>query len=210
MYDFLYLALRCKKPKEENPYMKTDRRTRYTKMVIKEAFLEAMKTKSFNKITVADICSLAEISRPTFYFHYEDKFALLDEIGENMLSSANLTKISELTLERPDEILKAILNLVKIVEENSEVYRICVLERGVNSRLPAKITEELNSKIISYWEQNGVFDDRLDKNYVSDFIQSSFNSVIKCWLEKKANRESADEVAEIIRTFLMHGLLGFV
>ncbi len=189
--------------------MKSDRRTKYTKMVIREAFLEAMRTKSFQQITVADICALAEISRPTFYFHYEDKFALLDEIGENMLTSANLHRISELTLDRPEEILKAILNLVKVVEENSEVYRICVLERGVNSRLPAKITEELNSKIIAYWEQKGILNGRLDKKYVSDFIQASFNSVISCWLEKKENRESAEEIAKVIMTLLMNGLLGF-
>lgn len=195
---------------QEELFMKTDRRTKYTKMVIRQAFMEAMKSKPFQKITVADICALAEISRPTFYFHYADKFDLLDEIGENMLSSANLTKISELTIERPDEIFKAILNLVKIVEDNMEVYRICVLERGVNSRLPSKITEELNATVISYWEQKGVFADKLDKRYVSDFIQSTFNSVIRCWIEKKDDRESAEKIAEIIKTFALRGFLGFV
>lgn len=67
--------------------------------------------------TIADICARAEISRPTFYLHYEDVYALLDEIGENLIASANLTEISELELSDQDSIHRIILHLVRIVEK---------------------------------------------------------------------------------------------
>ena len=41
---------------------KTDRRTIYTRNVIKDALLEAMKEKAFEQITVTDVCRRAEVS----------------------------------------------------------------------------------------------------------------------------------------------------
>lgn len=70
--------------------MKTDRRTKYTKMVIREALLSLLHNRPIEKITVSDLCARAEISRPTFYLHYADLYALLDEIGEDMITSAKL------------------------------------------------------------------------------------------------------------------------
>ena len=190
--------------------MKTDRRTKYTKMVIKQAFSELIRQKPIEKITVSDICSLAEISRPTFYFHYQDIYALLDETGDEMLASAKLDDITRLTIANQDEIFQVILNLVHIIEENADVYRICVLERGMASRLSNRISEALDKTIIAKWQQDGKLGDSLYSEYFLSYIQSGFNSVIYCWMNRTENRESAEEIAEIIKTFLLNGLTGFV
>lgn len=190
--------------------MKTDRRTKYTKMVIRDAFLTLVKTKPIQKITIADICGLADISRPTFYLHYRDIYALLDEIGENMLTCANLNEITKFSLGNQDKIHKIILNLIGIIEKNIDIYRICILERGVATRFPKQIADELNNTLIQKWENKGLLDQKLDKSYLIDFIQSSFNSIIYCWLNRTENRETPEELAHIIETFLLHGLSGFV
>ena len=41
--------------------------------------------KDFEHITITELCRAAEISRITFYSHYSDKYALLDEIFDDML-----------------------------------------------------------------------------------------------------------------------------
>lgn len=190
--------------------MKTDRRTKYTKMVISEAFMRLIKNKPIQKITVADICALADISRPTFYLHYSDIYALIDEIGENMIVSANLGEMAALTLDKPNKIHDIIVNLIRVVESNADIYRICVLERGTPTVLPARIKEELKNTIMKKFEDDNIFDERADKKYILEFIQSAFNSIIYCWLNKKEGRESADELANTIETFLVYGLKGFV
>ena len=190
--------------------MKTDRRTKYTKMVISEAFMQLIKNKPIQKITVADICALADISRPTFYLHYSDIYALIDEIGENMIVSANLGEMAALTLDKPNKIHDIIVNLIRVVESNADIYRICVLERGTPTVLPARIKEELKNTIMKKFEDDTIFDERADKKYILEFIQSAFNSIIYCWLNKQEGRESADELANTIETFLVYGLKGFV
>ena len=64
--------------------MATDRRTKYTKSVIRQALFDLLKEKPLNKITVTDICKMADINRSTFYSYYEDVYALLTQIQNEL------------------------------------------------------------------------------------------------------------------------------
>ena len=66
-----------------------DRRSRYTRMVVKEALLTLLSEKDYGNITVSDICRTAEISRGTFYLHYSNIPAVLDELLEDALNSSH-------------------------------------------------------------------------------------------------------------------------
>lgn len=48
-----------------------------TKLWIAEKMRELMKHKSIGKIRVTEICKAAEIERPTFYYHFKDKYDLV-------------------------------------------------------------------------------------------------------------------------------------
>jgi len=49
---------------------KEDRRTLYTKSVVKRSLLELMQVKPISKISVSEICKKADINRNTFYHYY--------------------------------------------------------------------------------------------------------------------------------------------
>lgn len=68
----------------------TDRRTRYTKIVIAEAFFSLLREKGFARMCVTDICKTAQINRGTFYLHYEDKYALLGELIDEALDAGQI------------------------------------------------------------------------------------------------------------------------
>ena len=59
---------------------KTDARKRYTQMVLKQSLLKLLKEKPVNRITVKEVCELAQLNRATFYAHYSDCFALLGSL----------------------------------------------------------------------------------------------------------------------------------
>ena len=48
-----------------------------TKMWIADKMREIMKHKPIEKIRVTEICKAAEIERPTFYYHFKDKYDLV-------------------------------------------------------------------------------------------------------------------------------------
>ena len=85
---------------------KTDRRTLYTRNVIKDALLEALGEKNFEQITVTDVCRRAEITRATYYLHYQSLTEVLDELLIDALqlaedSTVNLNADVEQTAAAP-------------------------------------------------------------------------------------------------------------
>lgn len=69
---------------------KTDRRTLYTKAQIKKAYVEALHHKPMDKITVSELCKTSEINRSTFYLHYQDTYAVLEELLNEVLDSIEI------------------------------------------------------------------------------------------------------------------------
>lgn len=59
---------------------KNDLRYLKTEKNIINSFLECVDDLGFEKTCISDICHKAMISRNTFYAHYEDKYALLNDI----------------------------------------------------------------------------------------------------------------------------------
>ena len=51
-----------------------------TKKAIASALKELCRTKPFEKISIADITSICHLNRQTFYYHFQDKYELLDWI----------------------------------------------------------------------------------------------------------------------------------
>jgi AcrR family transcriptional regulator len=59
---------------------KTDRRVRRTRQAIRQSFLTLMQEKhGFDQLRVQDIAERAGVNRATFYAHFEDKYALLED-----------------------------------------------------------------------------------------------------------------------------------
>lgn len=60
-------------------------RTRYTKLALAKSLIKALEEKPLEKVTVSDIISGCDISRMTFYRHFEDKYALANWIFSQYL-----------------------------------------------------------------------------------------------------------------------------
>lgn len=56
-----------------------DRRTKYTLTTIKDSMLKLMEKKEISKITVTELCNLADINRATFYKYYVDIYDLIEK-----------------------------------------------------------------------------------------------------------------------------------
>lgn len=62
-----------------------DHRVRITKLLIRRSFTDLLKTKPIQSISVKELSDRAGINRGTFYTHYQDIYALLEEIENEML-----------------------------------------------------------------------------------------------------------------------------
>ena len=67
--------------------MVKDLRYQRTEKLIRQAFLQLLKSKPYEKIKINEIIELAEISRNAFYLHYYSKDELLDSLVDAYVKS---------------------------------------------------------------------------------------------------------------------------
>jgi hypothetical protein len=98
--------------KEPSGTRKTDRRTLYTRNVVKDSLLELLGKNTFDNITVAAVCKQAEITRATFYLHYDNLSAVLDEVLDDALLIAE---------QDSDNPITGMLNMLKLITDNPKL-----------------------------------------------------------------------------------------
>ncbi len=92
-----------------------DPRVKRTRQLLAQAFIELVKEKGFQAISVQDIAERAGVNRATFYAHFQDKYALLDhfvrtsfreEIEKRLLNSC------QFSLENLRQLIVAVCEFV--------------------------------------------------------------------------------------------------
>jgi len=116
---------------------KIDPRYLRTRKLIMDSFIQLSSKKDFKDITIKDITAEATINRATFYYHFEDKYDLL----ENALSEVLLINLksemveSELNEENIVSMFLAVTNFQKSLSNRCH--------RGYEETIAAIIKEQL-------------------------------------------------------------------
>ena len=127
---------------------KSDARVRYTQRVIKESFLMLLRNKPVNKITVKEVCELAELNRATFYAHYSDCFALKESIEQELLDAFGQSLIY---LDGFD-VSVLIEAIYKMVETYENACRVLIFG-GASPSLIGRMIELAKASSIEVWKK---------------------------------------------------------
>ena len=127
---------------------KSDARVRYTQHALKQALLTLLKEKSVNKITVKEVCELAELNRATFYSHYSDCFALLEAIENELLEAF----AQSLTLIKSFDVAALIEAIYDMIGKNEEACRVLIFQNP-GSTVIHRMIDYARPQSIAYWRQ---------------------------------------------------------
>lgn len=101
--------------------MKSDRRVRYTRMVLKQALLSLMLERPITRITVTEICERAEVNRATFYAHYADPYDLLARIENELFESIRRSIAGGLS---SGSLRRILTDICSSIRENGALCRV--------------------------------------------------------------------------------------
>ena len=124
-----YVSMRSEKKKQ-------DRRTVYTCTVIKDALLALMSKQDYAMLTVADVCRAAEISRSTFYRHYDNLRQVIDEAFSDARS------------------LIAMLDHLSGTGENKPSRHMCVFLRKNRKYIPLFLSPAFRGEAVNWFISN--------------------------------------------------------
>lgn len=178
----------------------------YTKDSIKAAFIRLLNERPLNKISVKSIVDICNISRNTFYYHFQDIPRLLEEI---IMDSANTLIRENDTVKSMGECIetafafvkankKAVYHIYNSVDRAAYedfVMKMCghtatllvreqLAGRDISEEDCAALTYFVKCQFIGLcmdWTKNGMNDDIADKyhrsvNLISEIPSSIFHS----------------------------------
>ncbi|WP_418222931.1 TetR/AcrR family transcriptional regulator [Clostridium isatidis] len=179
---------------------KDDPRVIRTRQIIKDAFRALLKTKGFDAITIKDIAERATINRATFYAHYEDKYALLDEIivqtFENML---------------PEQIIQAQEFTEDICRQFIELtYNYIVMFSRTCKHTTKSITQQIYSKVkhILYETIKSILEKKntaINASINATMISAAIYSAAYYWYESKFD-DNIKQLTDTVVSFIINGL----
>ncbi len=109
-----------------------DLRVRRTHKLLWEALMTELAQRSFEEITVKEICERAMVHRSTFYKHYEDKYALLEQ-GMRQMYDALVAEVthappSAFTVDHPPPYF---VRVFEHVTEHQHFYKLMLCGEGI-------------------------------------------------------------------------------
>lgn len=150
--------------------------TKLTENAIIDCFLLLLEEKSFDKITVRDICDRCEINRNTFYYHFEDIYAVLDALFEREYD--RVSKITDDNLQA-EYVSRAsfIVEHTKVIKHIYESKQSDIINKYINT-----ISRNFVGKYVRKEAEGYALSDE-DMRYICAFYDCALSGLMHKWIE---------------------------
>lgn len=163
-----------------------------TKRALATALKELMQSRPFNRISVSDICERCEMNRKSFYYHFKDKYDLVNWI----YYSECIAVIQKNGYDNRWELLD---DLCACLYDNRSFYRKTLEFEGQNS-FSAYFRNIIISIISDDMKQ--IYANEGSTDFFVNFYADAFLCAIKRWLTQK-DCMPADEFTRLLRRCLI-------
>lgn len=180
-----------------------DRRVKYTQRIIKDTLISLLGQKELNKITVSEICQLADINRATFYRYYLDVYDLLNKVEKELVEELKeASRKSDNTIESFSDAL------LQVFLENQELVKI-LFNTNNNIYFMNDVLEVAYAKCKERWEQDlpGISEEEIE--YAAIFIFNGALGVVNYWVKNDFDKDP-DEVSSIIGKLSYYGIRKYI
>lgn len=169
------------------------------------ALLSLLEKKSFEFITIREICEKAEVNRSTFYLHYDNTSDLLNETIDYLFgkfysyfddhNAMVVVDVSNCELKDlkfiDDKFLRPYLSFVK---ENRRVFSAVLTRPGefASNTVFQKMFDTIFAPILDRFQYP-----KDDQNYVMMFYLNGITAIITEWIKHDCTK-SEEEISAII------------
>lgn len=151
-----------------------DKRVTKTRRSLVYAMLSLLEKRSFQRITVNDICEEALVGRSTFYAHFEDKFALLraclEELGARLRARG----------ECADPIAR-LGQAFAAIRENSAIFKH-IFDASANQELRDLFQTHFVSLFTSIFEKHAAIDPAMPSELYAVYSATGLTGTILWWI----------------------------
>ena len=161
---------------------------------IQDALVELLESKPLDRISVSDISKAANVSRGTFYYHFQDKYEVANSLLQRPMQFAELDEMS--SLRTWSDIISWLDAYLQSVQENQSVYRALFklnlldqLTDAFNERCLDTFMTILSSKPAVVYDQD----------YLLRCVQIAIREAIMMWVIGHCERPREEVLRDYVR-----------
>lgn len=171
--------------------MKRENQKARTRQNIKNAFVELLKVKHIDQITVTELAKNADVDRKTFYLYYATVYDVVKEIENGVI--AGLKEILE--KNRPADWKVFLCGLNEIMEKDIDYYTVIAKNKNL-SFLVDECMDILTTMLMESLLKEKTDIDDADRIRIK-YAASGILGVYEEWLQSD-DRMELDELIEIL------------
>ena len=191
---------------------KTDPRIIKTLRHIDEALLECLKENEFRKITVDMLCRKALINRSTFYKYYADKYELLNNYLDRVLSEfSRAMATTDFILATPNTIAnqRYIDNFRRSIDhiyDHRGIYKV-LWQASIDRPIYQEMEDTIRRNILGTISSNPAGDQQITPYHVlyAELFASNLMTLVRWWLANETSVTRAD-VETLMTSNMKNGL----
>lgn len=185
------------------PKFLPDRRPQKTKRALKNVLVDLLQTRDLQTISIKEITDLADISRGTFYLHFDDIFALYQSIEFDVIE--NITQIiqTKVPIQDEDELDKIIGSIFEYLTDH--IKECDALLRTDSASFLSGVFERNRPRVSETWEASYGSKEHMQA-YSYIFLSHGFAGVLKHWIAF-GKLETPKQIAGIVKRLLSYMFL---
>jgi AcrR family transcriptional regulator len=175
---------------------KNDVRFQRVENLIHNAIIELLYEKSFNQITVEDICQKAQISRSGFYLHYKDKDDLIEQYVQNIISTGTAAFLSNIKSET------LMFDILNYFYNDGKLLGLLISDNGsINIQKMILLLLQENAKENLLTSMNIKTESATELRYLISYLSTASFGVLQEWVNS-GQKESPKEMTIVMRKVL--------
>lgn len=181
-----------------------DRRTRKTKLALKEGLLELMSEKNLKEISVRELTEKVDLNRGTFYLHYKDIYDLLEQIEKDTFAEFSKIITSYPTGSMNGNPFPMLKDIFTFFKENSTLVTVMLGPTG-DPAFVNRLKKLIWESCFEHWQFPLNKNKTKELQYFYKYTLGGCIGIIEAWLQCGL-KESPDEMAVLIKNIILEGV----
>lgn len=173
-----------------------------TKQAIKKALIQEVEEVGFERVTVKKLALAAQINRGTFYLHYADKYAVMEDLQHELLVELeryvkHVQPVDAFQTLKMGQLYQPFINVIACIKEHAPAFRMLLGEQGspgFTQKMKTIFGNHILDRLSVVREE---VQDPEFQQYLQAFIASAILGVIQEWLDKGNENLTVDEMVTL-------------
>lgn len=173
-----------------------------TKQAIKKALILQVEEVGFERVTVKKLALAAQINRGTFYLHYADKYAVMEDLQQELLVELeryvkHVQPVDAFQTLKIGQLYQPFINVIACIKEHAPAFRMLLGEQGspgFTQKMKTIFGNHILDRLSVIREE---VQDPEFQQYLQAFIASAILGVIQEWLDKGNENLTVDEMVSL-------------